>query len=178
MPKFIENFRKLSVYLQIAYLCSTWRVAGGGRVNRDGPACCSSPVFIRLRRTQSLSGTRSGFPLGGKTAPAARPRRRGLLETMEIEEGRARLGERTHFSVPGRFSRKGGPGSIHSQTQPLSSSLAHRAALSGGASSGAPFEGNRSESDEAAVRRRVIRPSLLFVPGVGRVLQRYPSIFR
>ena len=52
---------------------------------------------------------------------AARPRRpRGLLETLEIGEGRARLGDRTHFSVPGRLSRKGGPGSIHSQTQPLS----------------------------------------------------------
>ena len=48
---------------------------------------------------------------------AARPRRpRGLLETLEVGEGRARLGERTHFADPGRLSRKGEPGSIHSQT--------------------------------------------------------------
>ena len=31
---------KISVYLQIAYLCSTWRAVGGGLVNPDGPACC------------------------------------------------------------------------------------------------------------------------------------------
>ena len=87
----------------------------------------------------------SGQHVFSPSVLAARPRRpRGLLETMEIGEGRARLGERTHFSDPGRLSREGGPGSIHSQTQPLSLVWPSLAALSGGASSGAPFEGIRS----------------------------------
>ena len=116
---------KISVYLQIADLCSTRRVAGGGRVFLDGPACCRSQFQLACcgpkvsthdsTRTSVSCETFQGLRF------AARPRRsRGLLETMEVGEGRARLGERTHFADPGRLSRKGGPGSIHSQTQPLS----------------------------------------------------------
>ena len=69
----------------------------------------------------------------GKTARDAR-----LAEILEIGGGRAAQAKERIFCTPGRLSRKGGPGSSHSQTQPLSIVLVHPSwwtALSSGATS-------------------------------------------